>query len=422
MSAPSADVLIVGAGPTGLAAAVVLTQLGHDVVIVDAQEDGVNTSRAVVVHARTLEVLEPHGVTEQIVARGLQASRFSVRDRDRVLVPLSFATQPTRYPYALMLSQADVERLLNDRLVALGGKVMRPRTLQELRQDDAGATGTFADGQSICARYVVGADGMHSTVRESAGIAFDGSDYPASFTLADVRLSGRLPTDEVILYLSPAGLAVLAPLPDGAHRVVAAVDDAPVHPGLGLVQHLLDTRGPQREPVAVREVLWGSRFRVHHRIASVFRDQRVLLAGDAAHVHSPAGGQGMNLGIEDAVELAETLARVLDGESAAALDGYATRRKKAARKVVAFTDRLTRLATISASVRPARNAVLGAIGHVAPLRRRFALRLAGLDRRPPDPVVRAAGRWPGRSRPRRWRRGLGNGCRASPGTARSRRR
>ena len=269
-----------------------LTQLGHDVTVVDAHEEGVNTSRAAVVHARTLEVLQPYGVTEQMVARGHRASRFSVRDRDRILMPLSFAGQPTRYPYTLMLSQAETERLLDDRLTALGGRVVRPRTLQGLAQDDDGVTGTFADGQTIRARYVVGPDGMHSTVRTSAGIGFDGADYAESFTLADVRLSGTLPADEVILYYSPAGLAVLAPLPDGVHRIVATVDEAPEHPDPGFVQDLLDTRGPQRDRVAVDEVVWGARFRVHHRIASAFREQQVLLAGDAAHVHSPAGGRG----------------------------------------------------------------------------------------------------------------------------------
>ena len=382
VSSPSTDVLIVGAGPTGLAAGVVLTQLGHDVTVVDAHEEGRNTSRAAVVHARTLEALEPCGVTGQLVARGLQASRFSVRDRDRILVPLSFAGQPTRYPYVLMLSQAETERFLHDRLTALGGRVVRPRTLRHVTQDDAGATATFADGQTVRARYVVGADGMHSTVRESTGIGFEGSAYAESFTLADVRLSGSPPADEVILYVSPAGLVVLAPLPDGVHRIVATTDEAPEHPDAGFVQHLLDTRGPRRERVAVDEVVWGSRFRVQHRIATAFRDGQVLLAGDAAHVHSPAGGQGMNLGIQDAVQLADALARVLDGGAPALLDADATRRRQAARKVITLTDRMTRLATTSASLRPARNAVLGALGHVAPLRRRFAFRLAGLDRRP----------------------------------------
>jgi 2-polyprenyl-6-methoxyphenol hydroxylase-like FAD-dependent oxidoreductase len=384
MSSPRADVLVVGAGPTGLSAGVVLTQLGHDVTLVDAHEEGVTTSRAVVVHARTLENLEPYGVTEQMVARGVHAPRFSVRDRDRILVPLSFAAQRTRYPYALMLSQAEVEHFLRDRLTALGGRVLRPRTVQALTQDGTGATATFADGGTMTARYAVGADGMHSVVRESAGISFDGWDYDESFSLADVRLSGSPTVDEVILYVSPAGVAVLAPLPDGLHRVVAAVDEAPEDPDRGFVQHLLDARGPQRQRVEVDDVVWGSRFRVHHRIASAFRDRQVLLAGDAAHVHSPAGGQGMNLGIEDGVALAETLARVLDGEPPALLDGYATRQSQAARRVIALTDRLTRLGTMSAGLRPARNAVLGALGHVAPLRRRFALQLAGLDRRPPQ--------------------------------------
>jgi 2-polyprenyl-6-methoxyphenol hydroxylase-like FAD-dependent oxidoreductase len=222
---------------------------------------------------------------------------------------------------------------------------------------------------------------MHSTVRDRVRIEFEGGDYAASFTLADVRLSGNLPTDEVILYFSPGGLALLAPLPGGVHHVVATVDDAPEHPDPAFVQRLLDSRGPQGEHIRVDDVVWGSRFLVHHRIAREFRHRQVLLAGDAAHVHSPAGGQGMNLGIDDGVAVAEALARVLGGDDVAVLDHYARRRRRVAAKVIARTDLLTRMATTRPSRRAARNALLGVLGHVAPLRRRFAFQLAGLDRR-----------------------------------------
>ena len=169
---------------------------------------------------------------------------------------------------------------------------------------------TFEDGQQIRARYLIGADGMHSTVRDTAGIPFRGDTYEESFVLADVRMSGGVPENEVILYFSPAGLAVVAPLPDGYYRIVATVDEAPPVPDRAFVQQLVSERGPRAHPIVIDEVLWGSRFRVHHRIADSFRAGRILLAGDAAHVHSPAGGQGMNLGIDDGVTLAEALARV----------------------------------------------------------------------------------------------------------------
>jgi 2-polyprenyl-6-methoxyphenol hydroxylase-like FAD-dependent oxidoreductase len=194
------DVLIVGAGPTGLTLAATLCAQGIRCTLIDAQAEGANTSRAAVVHARTLEVLEPLGVSQALVARGLQARRFTIRDRDRVLVPIAFDRLPSAYPYTLMVSQAVTESVLLQRLRELGGQVLRPRQLVGLTQDPSGATATLDDGRSLRARYVVGADGMHSTVRERAGIAFSGGSYGESFLLADVRLSGGVPSAEVVLY------------------------------------------------------------------------------------------------------------------------------------------------------------------------------------------------------------------------------
>src|SRR5262249_1041586 len=156
-------------------------------------------------------------------------------------------------------------------------------------------------------RYVVGADGMHSTVRDSAGIEFVGESYAHSFSMADVKLKKGGLSDEVILFFSPAGLVVLPPLPDGLHRIALTTDSAPAYPDRAYLQMMLDARGPRRERIVIREVVWGTRFRVHHRIADAYRAGRVLLVGDAAHVHSPAGGQGMNTGMQDAIVLAEAL-------------------------------------------------------------------------------------------------------------------
>jgi 2-polyprenyl-6-methoxyphenol hydroxylase-like FAD-dependent oxidoreductase len=372
------DILVVGAGPTGLALATALTARGVRTTVIDRQAEGDNTSRAAVVHARTLEVLEPLGsVTPTLVERGLPVQRFTIRDRDRVLLPIGFEQLPTRYPFTLMVSQAETERVLLERLHVLGGSVLRPRTLRSLTQDDASATATLDDGSRLRARYVVGADGMHSAVRESAGIAFEGNAYAESFALADVRLAGGVAAEEVTLYFSPAGLVVVAPLPNGMRRIVATVDEAPAQPSLAFVQSLLDARGPERVPVQVREVLWGSRFRVHHRIAERYRAGRVLLAGDAAHVHSPAGGQGMNAGILDAMQLADALVQALSGD-ANALDDYGRTRRPAAEKVVALAHRLTRLATAPAALRGVRNALLATLARVQRVRRRLAWQLSGL--------------------------------------------
>jgi 2-polyprenyl-6-methoxyphenol hydroxylase-like FAD-dependent oxidoreductase len=378
MRTTTTDVLIVGAGPTGLSLATALAVRGIRAIVVDRQAAGENTSRAAVVHARTLEVLEAIGVVDHLVSLGVHAPRFTIRDRDRILVPVRFDNLPTRYPYTLMISQAVTEAALLERLVELGGEVLRPRAVTDLAQDDQGVTAKLDDGAELRARYLVGADGMHSTIRERAGIRFRGGSYGESFSLADVRLTGAAPSDEVILYFSPAGLVVVAPLPGGVHRIVATVDSAPEHPNVDYMQALLDTRGPERERAIVREVVWGSRFRVHHRVADVYRAGRILLAGDAAHVHSPAGGQGMNAGIQDAIALAEALGAALNSGDEEPLNAYGAIRRPIAKQVVALADRLTRLATVSRQLRPLRNILLKSLACVPTFRRRLAWRLSGL--------------------------------------------
>lgn len=371
------DVLIVGAGPTGLAAAVALLSRGVAVTVVDRQAAGANTSRAAVVNARTLEVLEGFDVARRLVKEGVEAPRFTIRDRGRTLIPVDFSGLPTDYPYSLMVSQATTERVLVERLTELGGSVLRPKTLTAVDQDSTGVTATFDDGESIRARYVVGADGIRSVVREQARIGFVGSVYDESFALADVRLTGSAPEDEVILYWAKEGLTVVAPLPGGVHRIVAPVAEAPEEPSAAFVQRILDTR-IGAGALTVDEVIWGSRFRIHHRVADAFRAGRLLLAGDAAHVHSPAGGQGMNLGIQDAVAVADALAGVLAGEPDTRLDEYSEARRPIAKEVVEMTDRLTRLATLPRAARPIRNTVIRLAGLVPAVRYGLARRLSGL--------------------------------------------
>lgn len=371
------DVLVIGAGPTGLALAASLVARGVTTMVVDQQAAGANTSRAAVVNARTLELLEDLDLARRLVKEGVEAPRFTIRDRGRTLIPIDFSGLPTEYPYSLMVPQSTTERLLLERLEELGGSVQRPRSVTAIDQDPDGVTATFEDGDAVRARYVVGADGIRSIVRQQAGIDFEGSVYDESFMLADVKLTGDAPHDQVILYWATAGLTVVAPLPDGTYRIVAPVADAPEAPSAEFVQQILDTRvGANR--LEVTSVIWGSRFRVHHRVADTFRAGRLLLAGDAAHVHSPAGGQGMNLGIQDAVALAHALAAVLDGAPDSLLDEYSGTRRPIAKDVVAMTDRLTRLATLPPAVRPIRNAVIGVAGRVPSIRLALARRLSGL--------------------------------------------
>jgi 2-polyprenyl-6-methoxyphenol hydroxylase-like FAD-dependent oxidoreductase len=377
------DVVIVGAGPAGLTAACALQAAGARILAVDAADAGANTSRAAVIHARTLEVLDSIGVTERLLADGLVVPVFTVRDRTRTLAHLDFANLPTRYPFTLMLPQSRTEELLAQRLAELGGQVDRRCTLIGARASGDGAAVTLAspDGKSwdVDARFVIGADGMHSAVREAAGIGFVGGDYEQSFVLADVCLAWSLPADEVQLFFSSSGLVVVAPLPGGNHRVIATVDDAPETPTVGDIQTLLDTRGPG--DARVEEVAWTSRFRVQHRLATSYRNGPMFLAGDAAHVHSPAGGQGMNTGIQDAADLGDLLGRVIAGElPETQLDSYQNRRRPVAQRVVSLTDRMTRMATLRApGARLARNLLLNLLLRNPALRRRVTMRIAELE-------------------------------------------
>jgi 2-polyprenyl-6-methoxyphenol hydroxylase-like FAD-dependent oxidoreductase len=381
----STDVLIVGAGPVGLSLALKLALARVPFVLIDRQAAGENTSRAAVVFARTLQGLEEVGATEAMLAEGHRTPHFTVRDRSRVLLRVDFAELPTRYPFTLMIPQSDTERVLAARLQVLGGRVLRRHTLVDLTQDAETCVATIADAEGgthrLAARYVVGTDGMHSTVRERAGIPFKGESYEHSFAQADVRMDWSLPLDQVMLFFSPEGLMVVAPLPHGRHRIVATMAQAPEHPGVADIQALMDARGPH-EGARVREVLWGTRFRVHRKLADTYRQGRVLLAGDAAHVHSPAGGQGMNTGILDALDLGDQLAAVIAGRAGEdALDGYVARRHAIAEHVLSLTDRLTRIATVQGGVgRALRNNAIALLNRIPAFGRALATDLAGLKR------------------------------------------
>ena len=320
------DVLIVGAGPTGLTLATALQKAGVKHLLIDALDGAQNTSRAAVVHAHTLEMLAKIDVAGAMEAHGIPLPHFTIRDRDQPLLKLNFGKLPSHYRHLLMLPQSTTEALLQTRLTELGGAVHRSVTALGATADETGGATvrikTVAGEQEVHARYVVGADGMRSVVRKAAEIGFDGEAYGKSFVLADVRMDWPL-SDEVSLFFSPAGLVVVAPLPDGSYRIVATLDEAPERLAVADIQRLLDERGPIQSH-RITDIGWSSRFRVHHRLADNYRMGPFLLMGDAAHVHSPAGGQGMNTGLVDAIVLGEALTLVLrDNAPDTVLDEFA---------------------------------------------------------------------------------------------------
>jgi 2-polyprenyl-6-methoxyphenol hydroxylase-like FAD-dependent oxidoreductase len=373
------DVAIVGAGPAGLALAIGLAEAGIDFVVLDALAEAQNTSRAAVVHAATLATLQPLGVADRMISQGIKVPQFRVRDRDRVLMHATFSDLDSPTPFALMIPQDETESILIERLAALGHSVQRPVEVTAIERtgDGARVTARSVDEPIVVeCRYVAGADGEKSMVRTAAGIGFPGETY-GSFLLADVRMDWPIAREEVTLFFSKGGTLVVAPMSQDRYRVVAQLPDAPSVPTVADVQRVIDERGP-RKGARVRELLWGSRFQVHHKLADRFRDGQIVLLGDAAHVHSPAGGQGMNLGLRDAMALATALTATLRDGSQSALDDYGRERRHAAEAVLEMTDRLTKAATVSnPAVRWFRNRGISLAAAIPAVRRRVARTLAG---------------------------------------------
>ena len=378
------DVLIVGAGPSGLALATCLAGHGIRSVVLERLPVPPEKSRAGAIHARTLEMVEPLGVADALVGAGHQLATAVLRDRDTILMQLDFSQIPSRYGYVLALPQNETEAILADRLAALGGTVHRGQDAVGLEQDSNGATVTVRDASGrlamVRARFVVGADGFHSMVRQAAGIGFTPGTYPESFVLADVHMDWPSGGTALNLFLGSDGMMLVAPFRDGRFRVIATVAQAPEHPSQADLQALLDERGSVSAPARIDSLIWSSRFRIHHGVAATYRAGRAFLVGDAAHVHSPAGGQGMNTGIQDAVVLGDRLAAVIAGDQPdTALDGYGAERRPVAQGVVKMTDQMTRVATLTSPMgRRLRNLGLHLAGHVPTIRTAVAVRMAEL--------------------------------------------
>jgi 2-polyprenyl-6-methoxyphenol hydroxylase-like FAD-dependent oxidoreductase len=383
---PVTDVLIIGAGPTGLALATTLNRAGVSTLILDKLDTGQNTSRAAVIHAHTLEVLDAIGASKPLAEQGLKLSHFTLRDRDRKLVQLNFDELPSNYPHLLMIPQDVTESILRDALAGAKQQVRWGTSVEAVRETADGvdvAVQSTRGRETLRARYVVGADGMNSLVRRTANIGFSGSNYEDSFVLADVDMKWELGRDEVMLFFSPNGPLVVAPLPNGRFRLVATLDRAPEKPGVEHMQALLDARGPTKGAAKISAVHWSSRFRLQHRVADRYRSGRLFLVGDAAHVHSPAGGQGMNTGLVDAIVLGQTLTEVIQGRRGAGfLDEYEKLRRPAAMKVLELAGRLTNMATYRSSfARFMRNIALRIVNHLPKAREKLQMNLSGLSRR-----------------------------------------
>lgn len=345
MAAPL-DVLVVGAGPTGLALAAQLCAYGIPFRVVDRSLDRVRESRALVVQPRTLEALAGFGVTDELVARGNPAIRIRMHLPKRVIrIPLfDIGLTDTAYPFLLFLSQAETESVLSAHLSARDVVVERGTELVRLEQKGSYVACHLRHGDGteevVEARYVVGCDGAHSAVRAQAGIGFDGYAYPQTFLLADLEVDGLEP-GAVHTYMSGEGMLFFFPLGSPAtwRLLTMRPPEAPdAEVTLESLQQLADRYSTER--LTLRDPVWMTDFRLHNRGATHYRAGSCFLVGDAAHIHSPAGGQGMNTGIQDALNLGWKLALCCRGEAPdELLDTYEAERAPVGRSVLRFTDR-----------------------------------------------------------------------------------
>jgi 2-polyprenyl-6-methoxyphenol hydroxylase-like FAD-dependent oxidoreductase len=364
------DVLVCGAGPTGLMLALRLAHSGARVRfrIIDAVAEPGTTSRALVVHARTLEFYRQMGLAEAFLAEGLPFKAVNMWVRARrvaraVLGDMGKGLSP--FPFMVVCPQDRHERFLIEQLRRAGVEVERPLTLVDFTQDGGGVKARLQDAsgtiQECEASYLAGCDGARSKVREMAGVGFPGGTYERIFYVADVEATGPVMNDELHVALDDVDFMAVFPLKGGhTARLIGTLRVDQESQRETLTWDDVGRHVAQRLGIDVQSVNWFSTYRVHHRVAGSFQRGRAFLLGDAAHIHSPVGGQGMNTGIGDAVNLAWKLADVVRGRAPRSLlDTYAPERIAFARRLIATTDRGFTVATSgSARARVVRTQIL----------------------------------------------------------------
>ena len=377
-----AQVLVVGAGPVGLTMAIELARYGVAVRIIDKAAQRTDKSKALVVWSRTLELLDRAGCSAAFVAAGNRVNAANIIAGSRTVGHIGFDGVNSPFAYALMLPQSETERLLEAHLAELGVTVERQVELAGFTATATGITATLrgpeAREETLETPWLIGCDGAHSTIRNTLGLSFPGDTMPSDWILADIHASGLgFPTSEMAAFWHQDGVLAIFPITPGRYRVVADRGPSqgahPAEPALAEVQAVVDRRGPGG--VTLSDPVWLSGFRINERKVEDYRSGRVFVAGDAAHVHSPAGGQGMNTGMQDAINLAWKLALVCQGTCSAAklLDSYSVERSTIGAQVLAESGRLTAVGLWkNHTAQVARDLLAGVLFGLAPLRRTVA--------------------------------------------------
>jgi 3-(3-hydroxy-phenyl)propionate hydroxylase len=347
-AAAHAPVVIAGAGPTGLAAAIDLGRFGVPVRLIDSAVEPATHSRAIAIQPRTLEMLQQRDCVQPFLDRGHKAYAANFYSGDRRILHLDFRPLRSPFPSLLFLEQSQTERILLERLEQLGVHVERGVELVAFRDSRAGLELTLkhhrARDEHTWAPYLVGCDGAQSLVRKHLGLGFEGKSYPQTFALADLHVAWDRTDDEFYIFASGEGLTAIFPLGNGLHRVVADFSGVRPNeePSLEECQSILDRRLPQAPRVS--DLRWSAYFHVNSRRVERLKCGRVFVAGDAAHSHSPAAGQGMNTGIQESFNLAWKLALVVRGDAGPGLlETYDEERRPIERSVLAATDIVTNI-------------------------------------------------------------------------------
>lgn len=382
LSVPDTDILIAGAGPVGLFLANECARRGIRARLIEEQSHQSEHSKALAIFPRTLEIFDMAGVIGPFLENGNRVTEVSVVTQGRNLAHMRFEPEESPYSFVAMVPQNVTEKLLLEQLRGRGRDVEhRTRFVTaEQRADHVRAT-VEHDGEqtSVTAAFVVGCDGPHSAVRQTLGFSLEGGEYRDLFMLADVESNDLLPANELELCPGESGPLAIFPMSATRRRIVATIDRMEdKSPSLELVRRIAAERAPHG--FEVRALNWSSYFRIHHRSAASLSLGRIFIAGDAAHIHSPFGGQGMNTGLHDVWNLVWKLDLFLRGNgSEALLASYETERLPIIKDVIRTTDRLTRvMGTPNKFAQVLRDTFIPMVSHLAPFQHAFVQRLSEL--------------------------------------------
>ena len=381
-AAADPDVLIVGAGPVGLLLANECARRGLSARIVETRARQSEHSKALAIFPRTLEIFDMAGLVGPFLDAANRVTSVSVVAHGRQLAHVRFAPEDSPYPFIAMVPQDITEKLLAEALRRRGRAVEYQTSFVSAEErGDRVRVSLEHDGRrdELTAAFVVGCDGAHSAVRHLLNLPFEGAQYEDTFLLADAQTNEALPADELQLCPSEFGPAAIFPMSATRRRIVATIErpEGDV-PSLELVRRILRQRAPAG--IEVRSIGWASYFRIHHRQVANLRAGRMFVAGDAAHIHSPFGGQGMNTGLGDVWNLAWKLDLALRGRgSERLLDSYSAERRPVIKDVIETTDRLTRaLGTPNRFAQALRDTIIPVLSRLTPFQHAFVNRLSGL--------------------------------------------